>query len=210
MVPGGRTHYTLDGTNPDEGSSLYKSPFRVPLLNHQPVRLNVIVVTPSGRRSVVYGATLLRRPLKPAVPRGDRKPGLAYTLFEGRFSTTKDLEAAVPRAAGRADSVDHHRFGREEDYGVIFKGYLNVPADGFYQFASESDDGSMLYIDDEEVVANDWEHGRYLVSGHLPLAKGLHRIRIEYFQAGGDSGLQVLWAISGQKLKAIEPSALFH
>ena len=210
MVPGGRTHYTLDGTDPDERSPLYKSPFRVPLLNHQPVRLNVIVITPGGRRSVVYGATLLRRPLKPAVPRGGRKPGLAFTLFEGRFSTTKDLEAATPQAAGRADSIDHRQFGREEDYGVIFKGYLDVPADDFYQFASESDDGSMLYIDDEEVVANDWEHGRYLVTGQIPLAKGLHRIRIEYFQAGGDSGVQVLWAISGQKLKAIEPSALFH
>jgi len=210
MIPGGKIHYTLDGTDPDERSRLYESPFRVPLFNHQPVRLNVIVITPGGRRSAVYGATFLRRPLKAAVPSTDKEPGLAFTLFEGRFSSTKDLEGAVPRAAGQADSVDYRLFGREVDYGVIFKGYLNVPADGFYQFASESDDGSMLYIDDEEVVANDGEHGRYLLSGHIPLAKGFHRIRIEYFQVGGDSGLQVLWAISGQKLKAIEPSALFH
>jgi hypothetical protein len=68
----------------------------------------------------------------------------------------------------------------------------------------------MLYIDDEEVVANDWEHGKYVVFGHVPLAKGFHRIRVEYFQGGGNSGLRVLWAVSGQKPKAIEPSALFH
>jgi hexosaminidase len=172
--------------------------------------LSVIVITPGGRRSVVYGATFLRRPLKAAVPYTDKAPGLAFTLFEGHFSSTKDLEGAVPRAAGQADSVNHRLFGREADYGVIFRGYLKVPADGFYQFASESDDGSMLYIDDEEVVANDGEHGRYLLSGHIPLARGFHRMRIEYFQGGGGSGLQVLWAISGQKLKAIEPSALFH
>jgi hexosaminidase len=210
MVPGSRMYYTLDGTDPDERSQLYESPFRVPLVNHQPIRLNVIVVTASGRSSVVYGATLLRRPLKPAVPYTDKKPGLAFTLFEGHFSITRDLERAAPRAAGQADSVDHRLFGREEDYGVIFNGYLDVPADGYYQFGSESDDGSMLYIDDEEVVANDWEHGKYVVFGHVPLAKGFHRIRVEYFQGGGNSGLRVLWAVSGQKPKAIEPSALFH
>jgi hexosaminidase len=210
MVPGGRVYYTLDGTDPDERSQLYESPFRVPLFNQQPVRLNVVALTPTGRRSVVYGATLLRRAPKPALPTGGKKRGLAFTLFEGHFTSTKDLQSAAPRAAGRADSVDHPQFGRAEDYGVIFEGYLDVPADAFYQFASESDDGSMLYIDDEEVVANDWVHGRYLVSGHIPLAKGFHRIRIEYFQAGGDAGLRVLWAMAGQKLKAIEPSALFH
>jgi hexosaminidase len=210
MVPGGSMHYTLDGTDPDERSRLYETPFRVPLVNHQPVKLKVIVVTPAGRRSVVYEATLLRRPLKAAIPYTDEKSGLAFTLFEGRFSSTGDLAGAIPKAAGQADSVDLGLFRREADYGVIFEGYVNVPADGYYQFGSESDDGSMLYIDDEEVVSNDGEHGRYLVSGHMPLAKGFHRIRIKFFQADGDSGLQVLWAISGKRLKAIEPGALFH
>jgi hexosaminidase len=211
MVPGGRMHYTLDGTDPDERLPLYESPFRVPLVDHQPVRLNVIVITPAGQRSVVYGATFLRRPLKAAViPHTGLKPGLAFTLFEGRFSSTKELESAVPKASGQADSVDLRQFGREVDYGIVFEGYLKVPADGYYQLASESDDGSMLNIDGEEVVANDGEHGRFLVSGSIPLAKGFHRVRIEFFQGEGGSGLQVLWAISGQKLRAIEPSALFH
>ncbi len=210
MVPGGRIHYTLDDTDPDERSPLYQSPLRVPLVNHRSVKVNVIVVTPAGRRSVVYGATLLRRPLEPAVPYQDRKPGLAFTLFRGRFVTTMDLDGAAPTAAGRADSVGLAWFEREADYGVIFKGYVNVSADGYYQFGSESDDGSMLYVDDEEVVANDREHGRYLVSGHIPLAKGFHRIEVKYFQMGGESALRVLWAPSGQQLRVIEPSALFH
>jgi hexosaminidase len=210
MAPGSRIHYTLDGTDPDERSPLYRSPLRVPLVEHQPVKLNVIVITAAGRRSVVYGATLLRRPLRPAVPYQDRKPGLAFTLFRGRFVTTMDLDGAAPTAAGRVDSIGLARFEREADYGVTFKGYVNVPADGYYQFGSESDDGSMLYVDDEEVVANDGEHGRYLVSGHIPLAKGLHRIEVKYFQIGGEAALRVLWAPSGQQLKAIEPSALFH
>jgi hexosaminidase len=210
MVPGSRIHYTLDGTDPDERSPLYRSPVRVPLVNHRPVKLNVIVITPVGRRSVVYGATLLRRPLKPAVPYQERKSGLAFTLFGGRFATTMDLDGAVPGATGRADSADLAQFRRASDYGVVFRGYIRVPADGYYQFGAESDDGSMLYVDGEEVVANDGEHGRYLVSGHIPLAKGFHRIEVKYFQIDGEAALRLLWAAGGQQLRAIEPSALFH
>jgi hexosaminidase len=210
MVPGSRIHYTLDGTDPDERSPLYRTPVRVPLVNDRPVRLNVIVITSAGRRSVVYGATLFRRPLQPAVPYQDRRSGLAFTLFEGRFATTMDLAAAAPSATGRAESVDLAQFGRGSDYGVIFRGYIHVPADGYYHFGSESDDGSMLYVNGEEVVANDGEHGRYLVSGHIPLAKGFHRIEVKYFQIDGDAALRVLWAASGRQLRAIEPSALFH
>jgi hexosaminidase len=131
-------------------------------------------------------------------------------LFKGRFATTVDLDGAVPGATGRADSVDPAQFGRASDFGVVFRGYVQVPADGYYQFGSESDDGSMLYVDGEEVVANDGEHGRYLVSGHIPLAKGFHRIELKYFQIDGDAALRILWAASGQQLRPIEPSALFH
>jgi hexosaminidase len=212
MVPGGSMYYTLDGTDPDERSRLYASPFRVPLADHQPVRLSVIVITPAGHRSVVYGATFLRRPLKAAVsPRTGLKPGLVFTLFEGRFSSTGELEGAASKATGRADSVDLRQFGRDVDFGVVFEGYLKAPADGYYRLASASDDGSRLYIDGEEVVSNDGEHGSdVVVSGHIPLAKGFHRIRIEFFQAGGGSGLHVLWAVNGQRLRAIEQNALFH
>jgi hexosaminidase len=210
MVSDSRIHYTLDGTDPDARSPLYRAPVRVPLVDHQPVRLNVIVITATDRRSVVYGATLRRRPLKPAMSSGNREPGVAFTLFQGRFVTTMDLDGAVPTRVGHAESVDLAQFAREGDYGVIFKGYIDVPADGYYQFGSESDDGSMLYVDGEEVVANDGEHGRYLQSGHIPLARGFHRIEVRYFQLGGEAALRVLWAASGRQLKAIEPSALFH
>jgi hypothetical protein len=59
-------------------------------------------------------------------------------------------------------------------------------------------------------VSNDFEHGRYLLSGHIPLMKGLHRIKVKYFQIEGDAVLRVLWAPSGRQLRALEPSVLFH
>ena len=61
------------------------------------------------------------------------------------------------------------------NYGVRFEGYINVEADGFYRFAMESDDGSVLRIDDEVVIDNDGDHGPRLVAGHIPLRRGLHK-----------------------------------
>eukprot|EP01052_Picozoa_sp_SAG31_P081865 SAG31_NODE_41826_length_274_cov_0.708571_1_plen_41_part_01 len=36
---------------------------------------------------------------------------------------------------------------------------MTVPTDGSYNFATESDDGSLLYVDGQRVVDNDGLHG---------------------------------------------------
>jgi len=61
LIPGSQIFYTLDGSNPTDQSPRYQMPFRVSLPPDQKTLLNLIVVTPRGRRSIVYTATLLRR-----------------------------------------------------------------------------------------------------------------------------------------------------
>src|SRR5262249_17978273 len=105
---------------------------------------------------------------------------------------------------------DLQQFGRQLNYGVAFDGYLRVQSDAFYQFAVESDDGSVLRIDDEEVINNDSVHGSQILSGHIPLRQGFHKIQLKYFQAGGGSGLSLSWAKPGEELKSIDGTLLFH
>ncbi|HKX30453.1 MAG TPA: family 20 glycosylhydrolase [Blastocatellia bacterium] len=59
-VPGGKIYYTLDGTDPSEQSAVYQSPIEILLQPGQKITLNLIVVTPGGRRSSVYSASLSR------------------------------------------------------------------------------------------------------------------------------------------------------
>jgi hexosaminidase len=113
-------------------------------------------------------------------------------------------------AHGTTSSFDLQQFGRELNYGVVFEGYLKAPKDGFFQFEMDSDDGSALRIDDEEVINNDGIHGGQVLSGHIPLRQGFHKIQLKYFQAGGGSGLRVSWAESGEALKSIDGALLFH
>jgi hexosaminidase len=72
------------------------------------------------------------------------------------------------------------------------------------------DDGSVLQIDDEVVVDNDGNHVSRIVTRHIPLRHGLHRFKLEYFQAGGGATLRVRWAASEGELQPLTGAFLFH
>ena len=208
-MPGDQIHFTLDGSEPTADSALYRDPLQIDLPLDRPVTLNLIVITPRDRRSVVYGATYLRRAYREPVNR-DVQPGLTYTLYDGRFPDVRALERAGKGSSGIAVSLDLPQFERALDYAVRFEGYLQVDADDFYQFAVNSDDGAVLEIDDETVVDNDGNHAPRLIVGHIPLRRGLHKMRLRYFQATGGAALDISWAGANGSWQPIASSALFH
>jgi hexosaminidase len=210
LVPGSQIYYTLDGSTPTDQSPRYQMPFQVPLQPDQKTLLNLVVVTPRGRRSVVYTATLLRRSYRDAVTYTENRPGLTFTLFDGKFTSTQDIDLGSQATTGTTESLNLQQFGRQVNYGVTFDGYLKVPADGFYKFAVESDDGTVLWIDGEEVVNNDGNHPSQVATGHVPLQEGYHKMRLKYFQGEGGAALQVTWASSEGELKPLDSSVLYH
>jgi hexosaminidase len=210
ISPGSQIYYTLDGTTPSDQSKRYHSAFEIPLAENEKTTLNLVVVTPGGRRSIVYGATFLRRPYLEAVSDSASQPGLTYAIFNGNFTSAKNLEQSVAARTGSTSSFDLQQFGLEKEYGLKWNGYLRVPADGFYEFAVESDDGAILQIDDEVVVDNDGNHSPQLLSGRIPLRQGLHRFQLRYFQATGSASLKVLWGVMGTELKPIDGAAFYH
>jgi hexosaminidase len=208
-VPGAQIYYTLDGSEPSDAATLYRDPLQISLSAGQPVLLNVLVSTPQGRRSVVYGATFLRRDyLEPK--RVDAQPKLAFARYDGTFASVRDIERGVQSANGITGSFDLQQFDRSVNYAVQFDGFLKVAADDFYQFAVTSDDGAVLEIDDEVVVDNDGNHAPRMIAGHIPLRRGLHKFRLRYFQSEGGASLDISWAGASGPLQPLEGSALFH
>jgi hexosaminidase len=210
VVPASLIHYTLDGSEPNETSPSYQGPLQIALQANQKVDLKLIVVAPGDRHSVVYGATFQRRPYREAIGDAPRQPGLAYSLVDGNFSSARGVGQRTPAVRGVTDSLDLQQFERSSDYGISFDGFLNVPADSYYRFAVESDDGSVLQIDDEVVVDNDGNHPSRIVTGHIPLRHGLHRFKLEYFQAEGGATLRVSWAASESELQLLTGAFLSH
>ncbi|MCL2104617.1 MAG: PA14 domain-containing protein, partial [Kiritimatiellaeota bacterium] len=76
-----------------------------------------------------------------------------------------------------------------ECFVVLWKGHINLPADGTYTFYTASDDGSMLFIDREVVVWNNQDQAVTEKSGTGYFTAGWHEIAITYYQGGGGYGL---------------------
>ncbi|HEX8876323.1 MAG TPA: S8 family serine peptidase [Phycisphaerales bacterium] len=77
--------------------------------------------------------------------------------------------------------------GLTANAGAVFRGFFNIPGDDIYRFYLTSDDGARVYINNELLVDNDGVHTASEASGFVPLKAGLHRFRVEYFNAA-DTG----------------------
>jgi len=84
---------------------------------------------------------------------------------------------------------------RNDSFGFVFTSNLRVPSSGDYLFQLDTDDGSRILVDDEEVVRYDGIHGLGVVKEAVAtLEAGLPPIKLEFFQGGGGKGLKAWWA----------------
>lgn len=85
-----------------------------------------------------------------------------------------------------------------------------IPATGVYEMVLKSDDGAVLFIDESKTIDNDGIHGMKQKRGAEALEKGLHRIRLFYFQGAGGKGLRLQVRGSGMELQDLPPAWLRH
>lgn len=138
---------------------------------------------PFRKRGAVAGAPREPDQVGPLVP------GLQLQTFEGTWQSLPDLNALKPARSATCESFGLAGRPRDAGYALRFSGYLEVPKDGVYTFTLVSNDGARLHIGDVEVVDND--HFKMVLEsqGEIALKRGMHAIRVDYFQ---HSGFQVL------------------
>ena len=76
------------------------------------------------------------------------------------------------------------------------------------QFWTESDDGSILYIDSEIVVDNDGDHGMVEETGRAYLQKGFHTFKLVYFNSSAGAGALRVWYAAPDGTKQVIPGVL--
>jgi len=79
---------------------------------------------------------------------GDRDPigGLEFRCYEGAWQVLPDFSQLTPTRAGSVMNFDLGVRTRDENVGLEFRGYLDVPQEGDYTFYLKSDDGSRLFV----------------------------------------------------------------
>jgi PA14 domain-containing protein len=117
--------------------------------------------------------------------------GRIYHLKEGterlpRFSPKK----AVGTVYSNRLNIPPQRFeagfpgitDRFEWFAVDYNGEFWIENPGVYQFSLLSDDGALLRIDGKVVIDMDGLHTAVKLTAKAELTRGVHRIRLSYFQ----------------------------
>jgi mono/diheme cytochrome c family protein len=121
---------------------------------------------------------------------------MSYAYYEGSWGDKlPDFARIKPTEEGKAADFDVTVARRTDSMALKFDGYLKVDKDSQYKFWLTSDDGSKLWIDDKLVVSNDGVHAATLVTNSAFLGKGVHKLTLGIFNAGG--GVELSVDISG-------------
>lgn len=198
--------YTLDGSEPTEQSVLYEQPFEL----DKTTLIKAKGFKEGLRSSRTLSISATKAELKAALSVNPTQNGTSYKYFEGTYQKVADVEKSPLLESGVMPEPSIKGAKQEDHFGYIFSGLINVPEDGVYTFQTRSDDGSVLYIHDEQVVNNDASHAAIPATGMVALKKGFHPYKLYYFEDYEGEYLSWAWKLpSAEKLAPIPASALF-
>jgi len=179
--PEAKIYYTLDGSEPGANSIQYTAPFVI----RDPCVLKAYAQYP-GERSRTVSYNLIKKDISPATGKGNYKPGLNANIYYGAFTGLPDFEKFKPAKSALTETVTSRLTDSVRNFALTFDGYVRIPEDGVYGIYLNSDDGSKLVLNDNEVIVNDAVLPRAVEKfEYLALGKGFHKLHVEYFQTTG-------------------------
>lgn len=94
-------------------------------------------------------------------------------------------------------------------FSARWTGTLTPPASGEYILYTLSNDGVRLWLDDRLVIDNWTEHSITEDKATVPLESGrAYRLKVEFFYAGGQTSMKLLWSGPGLEKQPVPQSAL--
>ena len=203
----GEIHYTTDGSEPTNNTNLYSKPFS---LNKTSV-VKAFSILPDALPSNVSTEEVKVYHWMKAEKVKKIKPGISWKYYEpeGKMSL-ETIQSSPVKKEGITNTISEKVKQREEKYALEFDGYIKIDREGVYHFSTLSDDGSKLFIDEEEVLNNGGEHGAVEAFGDAALKKGFHKIKVTYFDGGGGNELKVFWQKGKEEKEVIPANVLFH
>jgi len=115
-------------------------------------------------------------------------------------------EMSLPRTAGRLQTVEGNDLGAHDNLRLFFLGGWEAAGRQHVVFRLQADDGCRLFIDGKTVIDYEGVHafGQQAESEPLLLTPGRHVIALDYFEWGGEAGLQVQWAPAGGEFQVLK------
>lgn len=112
------------------------------------------------------------------------KKGIHYKYYEfdDNIKSVQDIAKFPVKKQGVYSTIFAENITAKDHFGYIYSGYIFVPKTANYKFYTYSDEGSLLKIDDIEIVNNDGGHRPQRKENIIALEKGFHKIEVLYFE----------------------------
>ena len=127
----------------------------------------------------------------PAKKLNNQEYGIKYSYYEGQYKAVDEMQESDLVKTGELKNISLAPSERDDYFGIKYSSWLKVPQKGIYKFIVSSDDGSVLFIDDQEVVNNDGSHSVRRESGIVGLEKGMHKFDLHYFEDYAGDSLEI-------------------
>ncbi|MDO6818010.1 alkaline phosphatase family protein [Zobellia sp. 1_MG-2023] len=179
----GVIRYTLDGSLPTKTSNAYK---KVISLTQNTVIKSAMFTNEKISSPVAEAYFRIR-------PKDLKKPVKYEIFYEDQLSFLPALGSRKPNLTGNIFEItsDEIKDKIKSNTVVRFTTQIRVDQEKSFRFYVRSDDGSQLFIDNELVVDNDGDHGVRTKDGSINLTRGLHTLKVLWFNGGGDGWLDV-------------------
>lgn len=132
-------------------------------------------------------------------------PGATVRLYQlaGSVSTVPVIPAdQKPNLCRIVPAIDlrdaRGDFGELQDnFVTVITARLRVATEGLYGLRLISDDGSLLFLDDELLLDHDGPHGAVPKDAEAYLYPGSYDLRVEHYEGGGAASVRLEWRTPG-------------
>lgn len=144
---------------------------------------------------------------------------LNYKFYDlpGNLLSVDDLPVSGEISAGIVSDFDVDALqadsdpGDSDNYGVRYEGYIYIDVAGTYTFYANSNNGSKIFIDGNEVVNNDHDGPTQERFGSIFLTSGFHAIEIPFFENRGQQVLEIYYENTALSIiKQLVPFSILH
>lgn len=130
-----------------------------------------------------------------------------YYTYTGSWEALPDFNRLTPVKTGITPNISLDLRTQDDNYAFLWEGYINVPVTGTYQFRTNSDDGSRLYLGalngtgspysytGTPLVNNDGLHARRDVTSEpVNLVAGIYPFAVSFYEGTQGEGISVTWS----------------
>ncbi|MHC5537739.1 PQQ-dependent sugar dehydrogenase, partial [Singulisphaera rosea] len=188
-----KSTYTLDdATTEDEGA-----------------QFQCVVSNAEGTIRSRPGTLRLSKRHAPAAPL-PMLAGLECEVHEGRWTAMPTFDHETRVGSGTSSQFVDKARTRDKDFGLSFRGYLEVDRPGAYTFHLDSSGASKLYVASAEVATTTMTKGPRRSSGTVGLDAGRHPIRLDHAHGDGRPHLELWYSGAEVEPQTIPPEKLFR